>query len=136
MSLIAQMKLLIRLAQSDGEVVEAEKKFILSIAAANRLDEGDVLALIAGDHALAVPGNLSEEEKFNYLVSLVQLMKIDERLYQEELHFCARVAARLGYHEHVMYDFLTQVKSAHMHADDLNALRELASKYLGQVRDD
>lgn len=126
---LAQLKLLINLAQIDGEVGEKERNYIYNIGRANGVAEIVVEPLFAQRHDLIVPDNLKNNEKFDYIFSLVQLMKIDERLYKEEIRFCSKVAARLGYEEAVMFDLMLHVREA-MEMNERDSLKKLTEKYL------
>lgn len=127
---IPQIKLLINLARIDGEVGENERQYITNIAKANGLDEKAVNDLFGQSHEVIVPENLNDEQKFDYIFRLVTLMKIDEKLYAEEIRFCAKVASKLGYDEQVLFDLMLHVKPASMSTDEITALRELTRKYL------
>jgi hypothetical protein len=126
---LAQLKLLINLARIDGTVAEKERKFIANIGLANGILMDDISPLFEYTHALLVPTGLTQNEKFDYIFSLIQLMKIDERLYQEEIRYCSKVAAKLGYDESVMFELMLHVREV-MEANELNALRSLTEKYL------
>jgi hypothetical protein len=126
---IPQLKLLINLAQVDGVVVEKEIKFITNIGLANNIPVADIMPLFAQQHELIVPANLSEKERFEFIFSLVQLMKIDEKLYQEEIRFCSKVASKLGYDQSVMFDLMLHVRTV-MEANELDSLKKLTAKYL------
>ena len=128
---ITKLKLLINLAQIDGEVGEKERNYIFNIGRANGLAEVVVEPLFGKSHDLIVPGNLNNSQKFDYIFSLVQLMKIDERLYQEEIRYCSKVAAKLGYDEAVMFDLMLHVRSV-MEANEVGALKKLTEKYLSK----
>jgi hypothetical protein len=128
---IAQLKLLINLAQIDGEVGEKERNYIFNIGRANGEAEVVVEPLFGMSHALIVPDDLDNAQKFDYIFSLVQLMKIDERLYQEEIRFCSKVAAKLGYDEAVMFELMLHVRSA-MGANEMDSLKKLTEKYLSK----
>jgi len=56
-------------------------------------------------------------------------MKIDERLYQDEIRFCSKVASRLGYDQTVMFDLMLHVRAV-MEANEKGALKRLTAKYL------
>jgi hypothetical protein len=127
---ISKLKLLINLARIDGGVAEKEEKFIYNIGAANGLSPNDIRPLLNESHETIVPDNLNADEKFNYIFILVQLMKIDERLYKDEIRYCSKVAARLGYNEAVMFDLMLHVKEA-MGPNELEDLKKLTAKYLG-----
>jgi uncharacterized tellurite resistance protein B-like protein len=128
---LAQLKLLINLARVDGVVVEKEKDYILNIGKANGLSSDEVTPLFAKGHDFAVPSDLTEQERFNYIFSLVQLMKIDERLYKEEIRYCARVASKLGYDQAIIFDLMLHVRAV-METKELEDLRKLTAKYLNQ----
>lgn len=130
MALLAQMKLLINLARIDGEVAGKERAYIRNIGLANDLDGNEIEKLFNQRHDLIVPNDLSDDQKFEYIFSLVQLMKIDERMYKEEIMFCSKIASRLGYDEQVMFDLMLHVKAAAMGDDEMTALKKLTKKYL------
>lgn len=127
---VNKLKLLINLAHVDGGVGEKEEKYIYNIGAANGVPAETIKPLLASSHDVIVPNDLNNDQKFDYLISLVQLMKIDERLYVEEIRFCSKVAARLGYKETVMFDLMLHVKEA-MGPNELENLKKLTAKYLG-----
>jgi uncharacterized tellurite resistance protein B-like protein len=128
---LEKLKLLVNLARIDGDVAERERKYILNIGLANKVSGEDIKSLFETDHDLVVPANLSAEERFDYIFSLVQLMKIDERLYQEEIKYCSKVASKLGYDETVMFDLMLHVRAA-MESGEMEILRKLTEKYLSK----
>jgi len=128
---ITQLKLLINLAKIDGEVGEKERNYIFNIGRANGLAEIVVEPLFDKSHDLIIPDNLNNGEKFDYIFSLVQLMKIDERLYQDEIRYCSKVAAKLGYDEAVMFELMLHVRAV-MEANELDSLKKLTEKYLSK----
>ena len=128
---VDQLKLLINLARIDGEVAERERKYISNIGLANNVAMDDITPLFDQSHDIIVPDNLSSDDKFDYIFSLVQLMKIDERLYQDEIRYCSKVASKLGYSEDVMFDLMLHVRAV-MEKNELNSLKELTEKYLSK----
>jgi uncharacterized tellurite resistance protein B-like protein len=128
---LSQLKLLINLARVDGLVVEKERTYILNIAEANGVPPDEVHPLFERGHDFIVPPNLDDQKRFDYIFSLVQLMKIDERLYKEEIRYCARVASRLGYDQGIIFDLMLHVRAV-MEKNDIEALRKLTAKYLNQ----
>ena len=126
---IQQLKLLINLARIDGEVVEKEIKYITNIGLANGIPIADINSLFSQTHDLVVTADMNEQERFDFILKLVQLMKIDERLYQEEIQFCSKMASRLGYDQNVIFDLMLHVRSV-METNELDALKKLTTKYL------
>ena len=129
---IPKLKALINLARIEGEVGEKEMKYIINIGLANGVPLTEITPLFNQDHELIVPADLKEEERFSYIFSLVQLMKIDERLYQEEIRYCSQVASKLGYEQSVMFDLMLHVRAV-MEANELDALQKLTTKYLKKL---
>lgn len=129
MALLQQLKLLVNLARIDGDMAEREKEYILNIGKANGFPESSVSTLFYGSHEVVIPENLTPDERFDYLFSLVQLMKIDERLYRQEMQFCSKIAERLGYSHDVMFDLLTHINST-TEKKEQQALRALFDQYL------
>jgi uncharacterized tellurite resistance protein B-like protein len=130
MSALNQLKLLISLAQIDGKVAERERNYIRNIGKANDVPASEVESLCDQRHPLVVPQELSDDEKFNYIFSLVQLMKIDERMYKEEMLFCTKIADNLGYEKEVMFELLLHVKAGVMEQDEIINLKEVTQKHL------
>lgn len=129
MSALAQMKLLINLAQIDGSVAEREKNYIINIGRANGIYPDELRPLFDQKHENLIPVDLDREAKFRYIFSLVQLMKIDERMYKEEIMFCSSVATKLGYKKEVMFELLLNVKGS-MSDAELKNLQTLTEKHL------
>jgi uncharacterized tellurite resistance protein B-like protein len=130
MSALTQLKLLISLAQIDGKVAERERNYIANIGRANGVSENDMEQLLDQRHQLIIPKELSDDEKFEYIFSLVQLMKIDERMYKEEMMFCSKIADNLGYDTQVMFELLLHVKAGVMEKDEIINLKEITQKHL------
>jgi hypothetical protein len=130
MSGLAQMKLLINLAQIDGSVAEREKNYIINIGRANGIYPDQTVTLLTQKHEPIVPLNLTPDGKFDYIFSLVQLMKIDERMYKEEIIFCSQIATKLGYDQEVMFDLMLHVKAAAMTDNEMESLKKITEQYL------
>jgi uncharacterized tellurite resistance protein B-like protein len=129
MALLEQLKLLVNLARIDGDMAEREKTYIINIAKANSFPESSVATLFYQSHEIIIPDNLTDDQRFDYIFSLVQLMKIDERLYQEEIKFCSKIASRLGYVQDVLFELMLKVKSTDTDADKM-AVKSLTQQYL------
>lgn len=133
MAVLTQMKLLISLAQIDGIITENERHYIINIGRANGFYPDEVEPLLDRRHELIIPRDLTAEQKFNYIFSLVLLMKIDERMYREEIMFCTKIAEHLGYKPEVMSELLTHINTKGMNNDELIELKNLTQQYLGSV---
>ncbi|MEJ7646269.1 MAG: TerB family tellurite resistance protein [Chryseolinea sp.] len=130
MEALNQLKLLISLAQIDGVVALREKNFIVNIGRANNLYPDQIDSLFERSHNIVLPQDLTDDEKFSYLISMVQLMKIDERMYKEELIFCRTIATTLGYEPQALAELLVRITSDAMSDDEIAALKSGVQKYL------
>lgn len=130
MSALPKIKLLINLARIDGQVAELERNYIINIGRANNLSEAEVTPLFDQVHDIIVPSDLDHRERFDYIFKLVTLMKIDSKLYGEEIRYCARVASHLGYDQQVLFDLMLHARTTAMTGDEITTLQELTRKYL------
>ncbi len=130
MSALTQLKLLISLAQIDGKVGDRERSYIINIGKANDISPDEIYPLFDQSHPLVIPKDLNDDQKFEYIFSLVQLMKIDDRMYKEEMLFCSKIAENLGYESQVMFELMLHVKGEVMQADEVTNLREITQKHL------
>lgn len=129
---LSKMKLLINLAKVDGQVADREKNYLVNIGRANGIYPDEIYPLFTQNHDVVVPEDLTDDQKFDLIFSLIQLMKLDERMYREEIVFCGQVASKLGYNKQVMFDLLAYVKSAGMEAKEMASLKQLTQKFLHQ----
>lgn len=129
---LSRMKLLINLAKVDGQVADKEKNYLISIGRANGIYPDEIYPLFTQNHEVVVPANLTDDQKFELIFSLIQLMKLDERMYREEIQFCGQVAERLGYNRNVMFELLSQVKSGGMATNEMESLKKLTQTFLNR----
>jgi hypothetical protein len=130
MPALTQIKLLISLAQIDGKLAERERSYILNVGRSNGINSDQIIPLFDQRHPLIIPKDLTDDQKFDYLFTLVQLMKIDDRMYKEEMMFCSKIADNLGYIDQVMFELLLHVKAGVMEKDEVINLKEIMQKYL------
>ncbi len=111
-------------------MADREQNYIVNIGRANGFYPDQIWPLIEQRHEVIVPHDLTDDQKFDYIFSLVQLMKIDERMYKEEMMFCSKIAVTLGYDQQVMFELLLHVKASRMGAEELASLKVLTQKFL------
>lgn len=127
---LSRMKLLINLAKVDGQVADKEKNYLVNIGRANGIYPDEIYPLFTQNHDVLVPEDLADDQKFDLIFSLVQLMKLDERMYREEIAFCGQVASRLGYNKQVMFELLSHVKTGTMDAVEIESLKKITQDFL------
>lgn len=126
----SQLQILVQLAKIDGVVSQDEIDLIRQVGKANGLTEDDIAAAFDETREVGNLESLSDDEKYEYIYRVVQLMKIDGRLYKEEITYCAKMAAKLGYSEDVLYHLITKIYADPHISADKEALKKKVQKYL------
>ncbi|WP_420580403.1 TerB family tellurite resistance protein [Reichenbachiella sp.] len=92
-----QLKALAQLANSDGDMDERELRLIHRIGEAHGMKRDGIQQIIDSPGQLGDLKALDEDDKFEFLYSIIQLMKIDDEIYNEEVLYCQKIAMKLGY---------------------------------------
>ena len=131
-----QISLLVHLSKADKFVATEESDLIHRIGKRNGLTPDQVENIIDHPKPIQSLKDLPPDEKFTYLFDIIQLMKVDGKIYQTEIEFCERIAIKLGYKPGVIADL-----SAYIYSDpDINTskayLRSIADQHLLPLRRD
>lgn len=97
-----QLNILIQLAEADKDFSALEKKRIYDIAERRNFPVEVVKELIRSPEPIGSFGALSNDQKFEYLYSCIDLMLIDEKVFDSELLFCIDIAIKLGFKKNVV----------------------------------
>ncbi|MDX1629973.1 MAG: hypothetical protein R3345_14795 [Fulvivirga sp.] len=100
-----QLNLLIQLAEADKHFSSIERERIFEIAKIKNFPVESVKELIKNPEPIESFGALSENQKFEYIFSCVDLMLIDQRIFENEVRFCKQIAVKLGFNPDVV-DYL------------------------------
>jgi uncharacterized tellurite resistance protein B-like protein len=130
MVFVENLKILVNLALVDGNMSEKEKTCIKNIAKAHGFPESSAETLFYSSHDIIIPQPLTPDQKFEYAYTLIQLMKIDEQLFQDEIKFTAGVIEKLGYRPEVIAELLLKVDKGPMEASQKEELKRLTASYL------
>ena len=126
-----QLQILIQLAASDNEVADKEARLIHMIAHVNGIskDEVDLMLKNPSTADATSLATLTEDQKFEYLYNVVQLMKIDGQVFKSEIVFCEELAEKLGYKKGVVGELSSRIFSDPSITADREMLRKKAQKY-------
>jgi uncharacterized tellurite resistance protein B-like protein len=121
-----QLNVLIQLAEADKHFAKVERDFIMKLAKDRNYPEDQVLALIRNPEPIDGLGALSNDQKFNYLTTCLELVFADQKVFESELIFCRSIAIKLGFRKNIV-DFLVE----NFTTKPLDELRKMAfSEYL------
>lgn len=129
MSIKAQLSMLIKLANIDNDFADDEKNMIYMVGKANGVPESEIDSLLEEPEPLPAVHSMSNDEKFEYLFNVVQLMKIDKEVYLSEIKYCEEVAIKLGFKKAVIAELSSKIYSDPSITSDKNALKNAVLKY-------
>ena len=125
------LNVLIQLAASDNQVAEKEAKLIQMIGISNGMSKEEIDTMMKnpsrpiGDLTL-----LTDDQKFEHLYHVVQLMKVDGQVFKSEIVFCEDIANRLGYKKGVIGELSSKIFSDPSITADRDMLKKKTQKYL------
>lgn len=125
-----QLNILVQLAKVDGVIVQDEIDLIKQIGTVHGMSPVEISQCFDDPALIENLEGLSDDEKYEYIYNIVQLMKIDGRLYKEEIKFCAKMASKLGYTEEVLMELMLKIYSDPNITTDKNTLKSTIQKYL------
>ena len=125
-----QLKILIKLATIDNELADKEANLIEKIGKANGITEDEIYYMIKNPEPYKSLATLSEDQRFEYLYNIIQLMKIDGKVYKSEIVFCQDIAERLGYKKKAVAELSKSIYSDPSITSDREQLKERIRKYI------
>jgi len=129
MSIKSQLSMLIGLANADEDFADNERDLIMMIGKANGMSESEIEGLISKPEPLPSLTVMSDDEKFDYLFNVVQLMKVDNQVYLSEIKYCEDIADRLGFKKKVISLLSSRIYSDPSITTDRSRLMADAMKY-------
>lgn len=116
-----QINLLVQLAEADKHFAKSERELIFKIAKERGFPEEAVTNLIRNPQPIESLENLSQEQKFDYLISCIDLIFADQNLFESEIIFCKNIAIKLGFKKGII-DYFVQ----NFHTISTEDLRKIA----------
>lgn len=101
-----QLNILIQLAEADKHFAKIERELIFKIARDRHFPEQTVNDLIRNPEPIETLGALSVEQKFEYLMSCIDLIFADQNIFESELIFCKNIAIKLGFRKNIIDYFV------------------------------
>ncbi|WP_276374419.1 TerB family tellurite resistance protein [Chryseolinea sp. H1M3-3] len=101
-----QLNILIQLAEADKHFAKIERDLIFKIARERNFSDEEVNELIRNPQPIDSLGALSLEQKFDYLMSAIDLVFVDQNVFESEIIFCKNIAIKLGFKKGVIDYFI------------------------------
>lgn len=129
MSIKSKISALVQLANIDGHFDNKEKQLILTIAEAHNISQKEMESYLKNPEPLPPVSTMSEDDKFEYLFYLVQLMKMDSQVYLSEIKYCESLALQLGFRKNVISELSARIYSDPSITSDMASLKRVVKKY-------
>ncbi len=117
------LNILIQLAEADKHFAKAEREMIFKIAKERNFPENEVQELIRKPEPIDSLGALAPDQKFEYLFTSIELILVDQNVFESELIFCKSLAIKLGFKKSIIEFFVANIDKM-----SKNALKEIAIK--------
>ncbi|HEX6225728.1 MAG TPA: TerB family tellurite resistance protein [Chryseolinea sp.] len=101
-----QLNILIQLAEADKHFAKIERDLIFKIARERNFSDEDVNELIRNPQPIDSLGALSLDQKFDYLMSAIELVFVDQNVFESEIIFCKNIAIKLGFKKGIIDYFI------------------------------
>jgi hypothetical protein len=101
-----QLNILIQLAEADKHFAKIEREMIFKIARERKFPEETVTELIRNPEPIDSLGALSLDQKFDYIMSAIDLVFVDHNVFESEVIFCKNIAIKLGFKKGVIDFFI------------------------------
>jgi len=131
MSIKSQLSMLIGLANVDNDFDHEEKDMVYMVGKANGVPEEEINDLIESPEPLPHFSSMSDDERFEYLFNVVQLMKIDKEVFLSEVKYCEEVAVKLGFKSAVIAELSSRIYSNPAITSNRESLKKAVLKYQG-----
>ena len=129
MSIKSKLSVLVQLANIDGEFAGEEKELIYMIGKANGISQEQINDMVENPEPLPPLSTMTDDDRFEYLFHLVQLMKIDSQVYLSEIKFCEELAEKLGFKRNVISELSSRIYSDPAITSDVSSLKRAMKKF-------
>ena len=129
-----QLSVLVHLSKADKHFAEEESELIHRVGKRNGLTIDQIENIIDNPKPITRLRDLPPDEKFSYLHDIIQLMKVDGKIYQTEIEFCEKIAMKLGYKPGVIADLSAYIYSDPSINTNRNYLRSIADSHLMKMK--
>ena len=101
-----QLNILIQLAEADKHFAKIERDLIFKIARERNFSDEEVNELIRNPQPIDSLGALSLDQKFDYLMSAIELVFVDQNVFESEIIFYKNIAIKLGFKKGIIDFFI------------------------------
>lgn len=101
-----QLNILIQLAEADKHFAKSEREMIQRIAKERQFPEDLVMELIRNPEPIDSLDILTPDQRFDYLISCIDLIFADQNVFESEIIFSKSIAIKLGFKKGIIDYFV------------------------------
>lgn len=126
----SHLRHLVRLATSDGVFHHEEDKFIRRVGLENGLSDSEVQSIIDNPTAVSIAIPENNDERFDQIFDLVNLMIKDGEVNDAETEFCMEIANRLGFRKVIVGVLVAKIERGLALGFDKAQIKEEAQPFI------
>ncbi len=126
----SHLRHLVRLAKSDGLLHKDELEYIKSIGEGNGLSPSEIKDIIENPTSVNIVIPTTDDERFDQMFDLVQMMMKDGVVNDEEMEFCEELANRLGFRKVIVGVLVAKLQRGFEAGLSKEEMREEARPFL------
>lgn len=126
----SHLRHLVRLAISDGVFHHEEEKFVRRVGHENGLSDSEIQSIIDNPTSVDIMIPETNEERFDQIFDLVNLMMKDKEVNDAETEFCMEIANRLGFRKVVVGVLVAKIERGLAHGFTKAQIKEEAAPFI------
>jgi hypothetical protein len=124
------MSMLVHLSKIDNYVAKAESELLHYIGKQNGLTGDQVETIIDNPKPLRSFRTLPMDDRYQYLFDVIQVMKVDGKVFGSEINFAEKMALKLGFKPGVVADLSAYIYSDPSINTDRDRLISIAKGFI------
>lgn len=121
---------LVALSSADGNIDESEKEILIRIGTRKGLKRNEIQRIIDNPGHISFLPATTDDERFEQIYDLVELMLADGIAEDNELHFCVEMAEKLGFRKAVVGVLIRKITLSLLEGLDKETIKKEVRAFL------
>ena len=124
------IKNLVALSSADGNIDDSEKEILIRIGTKKGLKRIEIQRIIDNPGDVSYLPAATDDERFEQIYDLVELMLADGVAEDNELHFCVEMAEKLGFRKAVVGVLIRKITLSLLEGLDKETIKKEVRAFL------
>ena len=124
------IKNLVALSSADGNIDDSEKEILIRIGTKKGLKRAEIQRIIDNPGDVSYLPAATDDERFEQIYDLVELMLADGVAEDNELHFCVEMAEKLGFRKAVVGVLIRKITLSLLEGLDKETIKKEVRAFL------